>query len=135
MCPINEVLGFINSLVEHENAKVIIIANENEIGGIDYEEPIELQYLVAGNNNITVSEDKIEYKHVKHDSDKNKEINTDELERRRNVIFKNKQKCEECKRIREKLIGVTFNYEADFDTVIGKTLQVNFNTKRRTLGS
>ena len=122
MCPINEVLGFINSLVEHENAKVIIIANENEIGGINYEEPIELQYLVAGNNNITVQEDKIEYQGVRNDTNKKKDISIDELERRRNVIFKNKQKCEEYKRIREKLIGVTFNYEADFDTVIGKII-------------
>ena len=127
MCPINEVLGFINSLVEHENAKVIIIANENEIGGIDYEEPIELQYLVAGNNNITVQEDKSEYQRVRNDVNKKKDISIDELERRRNVIFKNKQKCEEYKRIREKLIGVTFNYEADFDIVIDKI--INNSTK------
>ena len=122
MCPINEVLGFINSLVEHENAKVIIIANENEIGGIDYEEPIELQYLVAGNNNITVPEDKIEYQRVRSNINNKKDISIDELERRRNVIFKYKQKNEEYKRIREKLIGVTFNYKADFDIVIDEII-------------
>src|SRR5690606_22201504 len=35
--PINRVLGYINEFVEHEDRKVIIIANEKEIkGGEDY---------------------------------------------------------------------------------------------------
>ena len=39
-CPINEVFGFLNELVEHENTKVIIIANEKEISGV-----ADTQYL------------------------------------------------------------------------------------------
>ena len=31
-CPVNEVLGYINDFVEHSDAAVIIVANEDEIG-------------------------------------------------------------------------------------------------------
>ena len=31
-CSINEILGYINSFVEHEKMKVIIVANQEEIG-------------------------------------------------------------------------------------------------------
>ena len=35
-CPINEVFGLINGLVEHEGTKVILVANEKEISqGVD----------------------------------------------------------------------------------------------------
>lgn len=51
-CPTNEILGYINSFVEHENMKVIIVANQKEIGkGISFENQ-ELKYLVAAHDNI-----------------------------------------------------------------------------------
>ncbi len=46
-CSINEILGYINSFVEHEKMKVIIVANQDEIGKSVTEKGRELQYLVA----------------------------------------------------------------------------------------
>lgn len=46
-CSINEILGYINSFVEHEKMKVIIVANQEEIGKSVTEKGRELQYLVA----------------------------------------------------------------------------------------
>lgn len=48
-CSINEILGYINSFVEHEKIKVIIVANQEEIGKSVTEKGRELQYLVAAN--------------------------------------------------------------------------------------
>ncbi len=55
-CPVNEVLGYINTYVEHEGMKVIIIANQKEIGKNAYLTNQELKYLVAANENINFDE-------------------------------------------------------------------------------
>ena len=51
-CPVNEVLGYINTFVEHDGMKVIIVANQKEIGKRTYFENLELKYLVAAHENI-----------------------------------------------------------------------------------
>lgn len=51
-CPINEILGYINSFVEQGQLKVIIVANESEIGRNQYLNNLELKYMVAANKNI-----------------------------------------------------------------------------------
>ena len=51
-CPVNEVLGYINTYVEHDGMKVIIVANQKEIGKRTYFENLELKYLVAAHENI-----------------------------------------------------------------------------------
>lgn len=51
-CPINEVLGYINAFVEQEGIKVILIANEKEIGHITFQTNQELKYLVAASCDI-----------------------------------------------------------------------------------
>ncbi|MBS6678820.1 MAG: hypothetical protein KH330_13955 [Clostridiales bacterium] len=56
-CPTNEILGYINSFVEHENMKVIIVANQKEIGKGVSSENQELKYLVAAHNNIIYEKD------------------------------------------------------------------------------
>lgn len=42
--PINEILGYINSLVEHNMCKVIILANEEEIGTVTLHQRLEEKY-------------------------------------------------------------------------------------------
>lgn len=44
--PIDEILGYINQLVEHNGCKVIILANEKEIGKISLNRKIEEKYKV-----------------------------------------------------------------------------------------
>lgn len=51
-CPINEVLGFFNELVEHENTKVIIIANEKELSDMAETQYLELQYYLTLDDRI-----------------------------------------------------------------------------------
>ena len=57
-CDINEVLGYINNFVEHDNVKVILVANEKEIGKCNELQNRELKYLLATNKDIVVDEDK-----------------------------------------------------------------------------
>ena len=51
-CDVIEVLGFINNLVEHSDASIIIVANEDEIGNCKFEKNSELQMLVAMDNRV-----------------------------------------------------------------------------------
>ncbi len=45
-CPINEVMGYLNNFVEHQGAKVILIANEAEIcSGYDEEEKVRYKKI------------------------------------------------------------------------------------------
>ena len=44
---INEILGYINRLVEHNNCKVVILANEKEIGKINLNQRLENKYQVV----------------------------------------------------------------------------------------
>ena len=104
-CDINEVLGYINNLVEHDGIKVILVANESEIGKYNESQNIELKYLLASNNNIKYDETS------KLNEDKNnKEISVKELKTRTDLIFNQNILYN---KIKEKLVGVTIKYKPD----------------------
>lgn len=108
-CPLNEVFGFINGLVEHEGVKVILVANEKEIQIKEAIDSKELQYLVALN-------DKIEYPKVRDfwgDENRKEPLTAEELERRRKILFPKNLVDDGFKKIREKLIGVTLHFQPD----------------------
>lgn len=108
-CPLNEVFGFINGLVEHEGVKVILVANEKEIQIKEASDSKELQYLVALN-------DKIEYPKVRDiwgDENRSEPLTAEELERRRRILFPKSLVDVDFKKIREKLIGVTLHFQPD----------------------
>ena len=44
---INEILGYMNRLVEHNNFKVIVLANEKEIGNLTLSQRLEDKYQVV----------------------------------------------------------------------------------------
>ena len=44
-CPLNEVFGLLNELVEHASAKLILVANEKEISGVA--EPCNLEITIS----------------------------------------------------------------------------------------
>lgn len=127
-CPINEVLGYINSFVEHENMKVILIANQLEIGkNIDQRK--ELQYLVAaGGNGIDFQNDHnsqrnqiLQHYKESNGKDEKKEelISIEQLEMRADILF---GKNTEYERIREKLVGITLYYSPDLEKVLKELL-------------
>lgn len=111
-CPINEVLGYINTFVEHEHIKVILVANQKEIGRNISERNKELKHLVA-------ISDKILFKH----EDKEQQellLSTEDINKRISILF---DQNEGYKKIKEKLIGITLYYYPDFDMIIPKLIK------------
>ena len=126
-CPINEVFGFINGLVEHEETKVILVANEKEISIKENRESKEMQYMVALNENIDWSGER---ENILEQSKRiNSKINSSELEKRRELLFQNDEYDNAYKKIREKLIGVTLHYDPDIkiicEKIIGNSVENN----------
>ena len=135
-CPINEVLGYINSFVEQDHLKVIIVANQNELGKNFYSKNLELKYLVAANPIIKINEKIENEKRLKelglsidNKSQECKDFNIDNIEHRANKLFGQDLIY---KKIKEKLIGNTFYYEPDlkyiFDKIIDKS-EMDINLK------
>lgn len=119
-CPLNEVFGFLNELVEHENTKVIIVANEKEISGIEEPKYLELQYHLALDERIEWPTD--EQSRYLRKSTQSSVVSLNEIERRREMLFPQKDANAEYKRIREKLIGVTLRYEPEMCSIISEII-------------
>ncbi len=97
--PLNEVLGYINNYVEHQNVKVMIVANEYEITGkLRNEEEESLEEKIANAMGVKVDN--------KEDNDK-----------------KNKSKNPEYEKIKEKLIGQTIYYKPELDKILPKLIK------------
>ena len=133
-CPINEVLGFINNFVEHLGALVILVANEEEIGKWQLDRNPEMQTLIAMDSRV-----KVELPPTKEDyfmdiqgRERNEKsvFTPDEVEYRRRAIFHSN---EGYKAIKEKVIGLTINYEPDLKTIYRKLIEKNI--KRDALQS
>ena len=120
--PINEILGYINRLVEHNKCKVIILANESEIGKITLNQRLEEKYqVILSGRQLLLNDEKI-------DNRKNEEPGIDIACLQEGV----KKLFDEdilYKTIREKVIGLTIKYdpqmEVVFDALI-KEYQENF---------
>ena len=119
-CALNEVFGFFNELVEHENTKVIIVANEKELSGIAEPDYLELQYHLALDDRIKWP--KSEQRGFWGRRENSKEVSFDEMERRRGLLFPDRDANAEYKRIREKLIGVTLRYEPNISAIISEII-------------
>lgn len=124
-CSINEILGYINSFVEHEKMKVIIVANQEEIGKSVTEKGRELQYLVAASGRDIDFEPKkeqdaiLQYYRSKNENsneEKQKEpIHVEQLTERVDKLFGKNLAYE---KIREKLIGITLYYNPDLERIM-----------------
>lgn len=126
-CDINDVLGFINNFVEHSKAKVIVVANEKEIGSAYSDKKHELQMLIALNEHLTVNAETAEEKDnrvLRGDRYKPDEshFSPEKLELRRSILFGESEKY---KRIKEKVIGETITYEPELKTIFQQLIQSN----------
>lgn len=119
-CSINDILGYINGLVEHEGVKVILIANEKEIGTLAQIENKELQYMVSAKDEIKIPQEESVFSYRKNIS--KPELDIEELERRRKKLFSAIEYDQQYVKIREKLIGITISFEADFSAVMHKLI-------------
>lgn len=96
--PIEEIMGFINDFVEHNNVKCILVANENEIYKTQSEN-LELKIL-------TVANDKIEfYDNDRRSNKTNEKLNSNDLKNRIDYLYNANNKY---KIIKEKVIGKEF---------------------------
>lgn len=122
-CPVNEVFGFLNELVEHENTKVIIIANEKELMTIADTQSLELQYYLA-------LDERVQWPKTDEDNawsvicKKPEGVSLTELEKRRSLLFPVEEIGDYC-RIREKLIGVTLKYDPNIPEIISQIIETS----------
>lgn len=115
-CPLNEVFGFINGLVEHEGTKVVLVANEKEISLNETITQKELQYLLVLNDNISwPARDENNIYRTRPTETK---ISLEVLEERRRALFPDEEVDAGYRKIREKLIGVTLHYQPDIKIII-----------------
>lgn len=126
-CPINEVLGYINSIIEHSKIKVIIVANEEEINKSSLFTNTELKYLVAMQNIDTDTSGLSDIFNPSNEKDdysiSDSPLPLKTLKDRAESIFDTKTDYE---LIREKVIGEVFHYSPNFKATIINILE---NTK------
>lgn len=111
------VLGYINSISEHSDTKVIIVANELELGMQNTNEDLSQKYNFILNINKFNKDSNISKSKKANNSDKdlNKSlINKGLLDEQIEEYFPVNSVYE---KVKEKLIGITIKYEADFDEI------------------
>jgi len=114
------VLGYINSISEHSDTKVIIVANESELGMQNTDEDLSQKYnLILNINKFNRENDKGDDNSKKPDKVKNKDssdflITKELLDKQAEEYFPVNSVYE---KVKEKLIGVTVKYEVDFNEI------------------
>lgn len=112
-CDIAETLGFINGFVEHNNTKIILVANESEIEVSDsYTEP--LKYIAATQKSIAI------------EKQTGGSFTIEQIKERIDKMFKEESKYD---RIKEKLIGQTIKYRPDLNKIIPALIKDNIDEK------
>lgn len=98
---INQTLGIINNLVEHNEIKVILVANQNEIGKINFSRGLSHKYQVAIDDRV-----KLDERGTQEDS--KVRYTKEQLIKRTEQLF-----SEDIfyKKVKEKLIGLTIYYQ------------------------
>ena len=104
-----DILGYINNFVEHDHIKTIIICNEKELSTKLKNSNLEMKtfiatYLLDKQNELTMKTDK------------------PMVERIRDTIEYVFDKANDYERIKEKLIGETFEYAPEFNYIINGIL-------------
>ena len=104
-----DILGYINNFVEHDHIKTIIICNEKELSTKLKNNNLEMKtfiatYLLDKQNKLTMKTDK------------------PMVERIRDTIEYVFDKANDYERIKEKLIGETFEYAPEFNYIINGLL-------------
>lgn len=121
-CNINELFGFLNILVEHKEAKVIILANETEISdhigdyiNRDFQYYIALQNSIEWPNNETLMFSLRSLDEVRNIDSK---ISIEELDRRHRLLSLISRNNREYFSIKEKLVGITLDYEPSYTEIV-----------------
>ena len=124
-CPVNEILGYINTYVEHDGMKVIIVANQKEIGKSAYLANQELKYLVAANENIKFEEDtkgkfNFYFQPVRKAETEDDAVAISTIKDRINKLFGQDVLYE---KVKEKLVGITIYYYPALQDIFSKLIK------------
>lgn len=113
--PINTLLGYINSLVEHQQCKVIILADESNIGKINANINLEAKYatLLTGNRKIVFEEKNIKDGKVL-DNEKS-ELTISQLKKYNEKLYSDNYLYRD---IKEKVVRRTYLYRPDIFEVL-----------------
>ena len=110
---INLVLGYINQLVEHNHLKIVLIADENKMGKLNYEDNKELKYLTVLNEHIDFQQ--TEKKDIMGNPQTNSATFTiEDIENRSKMLFRENIFYNE---IKEKLIGQTISFRPNINNI------------------
>lgn len=129
--PINELFGFVNNLIEHCNCKVIILADEKNIGKIYANTNIEEKYLTVISGNRKVVEYIGDGKNTKTQNkglgkDTNGEITVEEVKKLNEILYSENYLYKD---IKEKVIGKTMLYYPALKDVIKEVICGNEKSK------
>lgn len=129
--PINEFFGFVNNLIEHCNCKVIILADEKNIGKIYANTNIEEKYLTVISGNRKVVEYIGDGKNIKTKNkglgkDTNGEITVEEVKKLNEILYSENYLYKD---IKEKVIGKTMLYYPALKDVIKEVICGNEKSK------
>ena len=118
-CSMDELLGVLNDLVEHESVKMLLVANELEISNTI---PVgncneALEYLVASDTRIIVGESQIKTSSQSGSSSETS-FDINRLKQRASDIFSDSQRRSYYDTIKEKLIGHTIMFQPDLASVM-----------------
>ncbi len=108
----NQLLGFINNLVEHNSIKIIIVANQAEIGKPKLISDLPQKYSVVLNPNLELKESKDKKAGIKDTLPR--QLSVEELQEYTEKLFSEDILYE---KVKEKLIGLTINYKANIDNI------------------
>lgn len=121
---VNRIFGFLNDLVEHNNIKVIIVANQAELGKVFLTESLPDKYRVTLNPSLKLNNN--DKNSDEKNSDKGK-ITIDELKEFTEQIFAEDILYE---KIKEKLIGITLKYQTNIDIILPQIIEKSINNKQ-----
>lgn len=108
--PVNDILGYMNRLVEHNKCKVIVLANEKEIGKINLNQRLEDKYqVVLSGRRLLLSKGE-----ESGSSNLDDGIDVVNLQKETKNLFNEDILYQS---IREKVIGLTIKYEPQMDRV------------------
>lgn len=115
----NQLFGFINNLVEHNSIKIIIIANQAEIGKAKLISDLPQKYTVVLNPNLKL-EKAVDKKTGVRQENPSRQLAVEELLEYTEQIFSEDILYE---KVKEKLIGLTINYKANINCIYKEIIE------------